>query len=74
MAFGTRGSRTYALLLLNWLPHNASLRSWVCVAGGLTLILPLPFVCAVAHLDASLRWHDGGGCEVPVFTGTTVGM
>ena len=23
----------------------------------------LPTVCAVAHLDASLRWHDGGGCE-----------
>ena len=25
-----------------------------------SLILALPTVCAVAHLDASLRWHDGG--------------
>ena len=25
-----------------------------------SLILTLPTVCAVAHLDASLRWHDGG--------------
>ena len=32
---------------------------------GCTLVLTLLTVCAVAHLDASLRWHDGGASPSP---------